>query len=69
VDDTFRAGDLTDEHLGWYVRTREYEGYLRALHRPAAFPEEVQLLLVDGDGPFLPVLPPGEPVEVSPDPP
>lgn len=66
MPDTFRAEDLTEDHLGWYVRTREYEGRLRAL-----LPVDdrgVQVLLVDGDGPVLPVLGLGEPVEVSPDP-
>lgn len=68
MPDTFRAADLTEEHVGQYVRTREHEGYLRGLiRRPGS--ESVQLLLVDGDGPFLPAVPNGQPVEVSPDPP
>jgi hypothetical protein len=67
VPDTFRAADLTEEHLGWWVRTRQYAGRLRALI-PAGDREFVQLLIVDGDGPFLPTVPVGEPVEVSPDP-
>lgn len=67
MTDTFRAADLTEEHLGLYVRTRRYEGRLRALI-PAGEGTHVQLLLVDGDGPLLPAVPVGEPVEVTPDP-
>lgn len=66
MPDAFRAGDLTEQHLGLYVRTREHEGRLRAI-APAGI-AHVQLLLVDGDGPFLPAVPLGEPVEVTPDP-
>jgi hypothetical protein len=68
VPDTFRAGDLTEEHLGLYVRTREHEGRLRALIPAEDDRPFVQLLLVDGDGPYLPSVPLGERVEVAPDP-
>lgn len=67
MPDMFRAGDLTDDHLGSYVRTRQYEGRLRAIG--GATVTGVQVLLVDGDGPLFPVLPLGEPVELLLDPP
>ncbi len=66
MPDAFRAADLTDDHLGCYIRTRDHEGRLRAIAR--AGDSHVQLLLVDGDGPFLPAVPVGEPVHITPDP-
>jgi hypothetical protein len=64
VPDTFRAGDLTHEHKGRHLRTRLGEG---VLHDLAPVDDEyVQLLLIHEGAPHLPVVPVGDPVELSP---
>ena len=59
--DTFRAEDLTDEHLGQYLRGEGVEGVLRhVLHR-----DGVTVDLVLDREPFVVSLPAGRPVEVT----
>ena len=60
--DTFRAADLTDEHLGSCVRGEGVDGVLRALRHLHA--SSVHLVL-DRE-PWVVSLPAGRPVEVVP---
>lgn len=60
--DTFRAADLSDEHLGYCIRGEGVEGVLRSLsHLDDVF---VRVLL-DRE-PYVVTLPAGRPVEVLP---
>lgn len=63
MPDTFRAGDLTREHVGRRVRVDGHEGVL--LDLVAVDDSLVQLLLdVPGAFPSVPVVGQGAPVEL-----
>jgi hypothetical protein len=59
--DTFRASDLTEEHLGQYVSGEGVDGVVRALRRL----DDLVVHLVIDRHPWHVTIPAGRPVEVT----
>lgn len=63
--DTFRAGDLTDEHVGSYLQGEGVAGVLVGFRH---YDDTETQLLLDRD-PLLILIPAGRPIEVLDSPP